>query len=294
MDTPFPFPWAQCVTIVLAIYVIFIPFLIAGYTTSVALATLMTFASVHTMIMLNEVARDIEDPFHYDPNELPLPQIQYRLNERLLSVAKSSRPVAFTDIADLGGPGNVPTAKTVRFCFPFFCFFFLFASFVRGRAAVWGLGMECGGVRAGSDAAGVAVGAQRAAVAHRDAAGRDLVRAVHAARRGVRRRQRHGRRLSRVFREQLGAAAAALGADAAPHRARRGPRVAAAAAHQQQHQRAQLRRQHDLPPGAPRVGAAAQRHPQPPRCAAPQRRRRRHQQPRLHAALARVGAGAPL
>ena len=26
--------------------------------------------------MLNEVARDIEDPFHYDPNELPLPQVR--------------------------------------------------------------------------------------------------------------------------------------------------------------------------------------------------------------------------
>ena len=62
MDTPFPFPWAQCVTIVLATYTAFTPFLIAGFTTSTALAVLMTFASVHTMIMLNEVARAPQPP----------------------------------------------------------------------------------------------------------------------------------------------------------------------------------------------------------------------------------------
>ena len=53
-----------------------------------------------------QVARDIEDPFHYDPNELPLPQLQYRLNERLLSVSLSRRPIAFTDVGELTGPGN--------------------------------------------------------------------------------------------------------------------------------------------------------------------------------------------
>jgi hypothetical protein len=53
-----------------------------------------------------QVARDIEDPFLYDPNELPLPQMQYRLNERLIAVSHSRRPVAFTDVGDLTGPGN--------------------------------------------------------------------------------------------------------------------------------------------------------------------------------------------
>ena len=35
-------------------------------------------------------------------------QIQYRFNERLLAVTKIDRPVAFTDVADLAGSGNVP------------------------------------------------------------------------------------------------------------------------------------------------------------------------------------------
>ena len=69
----------------------------------------------------------MEDPFHYDPNELPLPQIQYRFNERLLAVSRTQRPVAFTDIGDLNGPGNKPAqaaatpvrplrCSTVDFC----------------------------------------------------------------------------------------------------------------------------------------------------------------------------------
>ena len=53
-----------------------------------------------------QVARDIEDPYHYDPNELPLPQMQYKLNERLIAVSHSRRPVAFTDVGELTGPGN--------------------------------------------------------------------------------------------------------------------------------------------------------------------------------------------
>ena len=52
------------------------------------------------------MARDIEDPFHYDPNELPLPQLQYKLNERLLSVSHARRPMASTDIGELSGPHN--------------------------------------------------------------------------------------------------------------------------------------------------------------------------------------------
>lgn len=58
-----------------------------------------------------QVARDIEDPYHYDPNELPLPQMQYKLNERLIAVSHSRRPVAFTDVGELTGPGNTILLK---------------------------------------------------------------------------------------------------------------------------------------------------------------------------------------
>eukprot|EP00892_Ulva_mutabilis_P004193 jgi/Ulvmu1/2145/UM129_0004.1 len=105
-DTPFPFPWAQAINITLLVFVFAAPIAVVGFTSHVYVATVLTFMAVVTHVMLNEVARDIEDPFLYDPNELPLPQMQYKLNERLLAVHHSRRPIAFTDVGDLTGPGH--------------------------------------------------------------------------------------------------------------------------------------------------------------------------------------------
>lgn len=55
VDTPFPFPWAQAVNIVLLMFSIGAPVVIVAHTTSVAAAVLITFAAVQTHIMLNEV-----------------------------------------------------------------------------------------------------------------------------------------------------------------------------------------------------------------------------------------------
>jgi hypothetical protein len=55
MDTPFPFPWAQAVNLVLIIFSVTAPFVIVAHTTSIATACAITFAAVHTHVMLNEV-----------------------------------------------------------------------------------------------------------------------------------------------------------------------------------------------------------------------------------------------
>ena len=54
MDTPFPFPWAQAMC-VLVIYAVAAPFVIVAHTTNLWLAVAITFAAVQTHIMLNEV-----------------------------------------------------------------------------------------------------------------------------------------------------------------------------------------------------------------------------------------------
>jgi predicted membrane chloride channel (bestrophin family) len=36
---------------------------------------------------LNEVARDLESPFIFPPNDLPLPRMQHNFNERIWSSA---------------------------------------------------------------------------------------------------------------------------------------------------------------------------------------------------------------
>lgn len=86
--------------------------MVASFVANVPVAVLTTFAAVHTYVTLNEVARDIEDPFFYDPNQLPLPQMQYKMNERLLAVTKTARPSAFTDVEAIGAPTNAPPSVT--------------------------------------------------------------------------------------------------------------------------------------------------------------------------------------
>ena len=54
VDTPFPFPWAQAVSITLLLFCLSAPFLIVAFTTSIALSALMTGLTVHTYMMLNE------------------------------------------------------------------------------------------------------------------------------------------------------------------------------------------------------------------------------------------------
>lgn len=75
-DTPFPFPWVQAVNIALLLFTLAAPIAVVGFTPNPVVATVLTFMAVATHVMLNEVASDIEDPFHYDPNELPLPQVR--------------------------------------------------------------------------------------------------------------------------------------------------------------------------------------------------------------------------
>ena len=74
-DTPIPFPWVQAINAALLIFTILAPIAIVAFIKSLVLSGILTFMVVSTYVTLNEVALDIEDPFHYDPNELPLPQV---------------------------------------------------------------------------------------------------------------------------------------------------------------------------------------------------------------------------
>ena len=76
-DTPFPFPWVQAVNIALLLFTFAAPIAVVGFIQNPIVSTILTFMAVATHVMLNEVASDIEDPFHYDPNELPLPQARH-------------------------------------------------------------------------------------------------------------------------------------------------------------------------------------------------------------------------
>eukprot|EP00210_Caulerpa_lentillifera_P008077 g7712.t1 len=91
-DTPFPFPWAQFVAACLLSYALTVPIVISSFVTAPLLAVVLDVISVVTYYALNEVARDLEDPFIYDPNDLPLATYQYEFNERLMIIQKTKKP----------------------------------------------------------------------------------------------------------------------------------------------------------------------------------------------------------
>jgi predicted membrane chloride channel (bestrophin family) len=56
-DTPFPFPWAQLLTLFLVSYAISLPFMLVSFVRDVWTAGLLTFLAVLTYWSTNEVRR---------------------------------------------------------------------------------------------------------------------------------------------------------------------------------------------------------------------------------------------
>ena len=83
-DTPFPFPWAQMVLIMLIMYAISVPLVVVAFVDSTWLGIVVNFFCVQSYWCLNEVARDLEDPFIYDPNDLPLARYQVTVKHPVL------------------------------------------------------------------------------------------------------------------------------------------------------------------------------------------------------------------
>lgn len=85
-DVPFAYPMAVSVSILLVLYTLLVPLLIESRCRSGPLAAVLSFLAVFAYWIMNESAREIEDPFVYGPNELPLAHMQNEFNARLLAV----------------------------------------------------------------------------------------------------------------------------------------------------------------------------------------------------------------
>ncbi|KAL4435251.1 hypothetical protein ABPG77_001933 [Micractinium sp. CCAP 211/92] len=90
VESPFPFPWAQMVAMLLLLYSVTLPAMMVGWLQDIWLVLVMNFMSVLTYWSLNEVARDLEDCFLYDPNDAPLARLQWEFNARLLGAAAAA------------------------------------------------------------------------------------------------------------------------------------------------------------------------------------------------------------
>lgn len=89
----------------LIMFMCVIPFLFGTFVKATVLSLLINFLTLMSYFALNELAKDMEDPFIFDPNDLPLVRHHYDFNERLLAVANTRRPpstfeVSATKLAD--------------------------------------------------------------------------------------------------------------------------------------------------------------------------------------------------
>ncbi|KAG2488737.1 hypothetical protein HYH03_012736 [Edaphochlamys debaryana] len=93
--TQFPFPWAQVVLAFLAIMALTLPFVVTCFVDQLWMGVCMTFIVVLTYWSLNEVATEMEDPFGFDPNDLPLARYAFDFNNGILCAVQQLRPPYF-------------------------------------------------------------------------------------------------------------------------------------------------------------------------------------------------------
>ena len=87
---PFPFIYAQLTEFLALILVVIIPILMNSYVKSIVLGVLFTFFSVLGFCSMYEATRELEDPFLFEPNDLPLAKWQGEFNEMLLLLYEHS------------------------------------------------------------------------------------------------------------------------------------------------------------------------------------------------------------
>eukprot|EP00927_Polykrikos_kofoidii_P034741 TRINITY_DN29403_c0_g1_i1.p1 TRINITY_DN29403_c0_g1~~TRINITY_DN29403_c0_g1_i1.p1 ORF type:complete len:455 (-),score=60.67 TRINITY_DN29403_c0_g1_i1:48-1412(-) len=71
-DVPFPFPYAQLLTLCLVAYVAFIPVYMVAFTESYIVTPIMSFLLFLGIWGLNETAKELENPFGPDENDIYL------------------------------------------------------------------------------------------------------------------------------------------------------------------------------------------------------------------------------
>lgn len=97
MFIPFPFGHAQLSIFFVYCMIFIIPLLMHEWTNDGLLGGCLTFFTVLCLAGINEVARDLENPFRNFPNELPLVNFQAQFNESLMTMYAGFHPDSFWD-----------------------------------------------------------------------------------------------------------------------------------------------------------------------------------------------------
>ena len=94
-DTPFPFPYAQLNAGFCLVNLCLFPFVVAAKVQGVPMATTIAFLGVTMIYSLNEVARELEDPYTAElgssANRLQAAAMHSDFNQRLLTFHRNGR-----------------------------------------------------------------------------------------------------------------------------------------------------------------------------------------------------------
>lgn len=89
-DVPFPFPYAQLLTVILFAYACFIPFYVSIFSDSLYVSPIMTFLLFQGIWGINEVAKELENPFGADVNDISLADFHSRFMDLMCEVRESN------------------------------------------------------------------------------------------------------------------------------------------------------------------------------------------------------------
>lgn len=107
MTIPFPFPYAQTAYALLILMGVSTPFAMCSWTAHPAAAFTLTFIGVMCLTSLELIARQLENPFGDDPNDLPIDDFQEAINETLMLMltddARNVPELAFENLPEQRG-----------------------------------------------------------------------------------------------------------------------------------------------------------------------------------------------
>eukprot|EP00746_Dinoflagellata_sp_MGD_P042334 gnl/MRDRNA2_/MRDRNA2_202659_c0_seq1.p1 gnl/MRDRNA2_/MRDRNA2_202659_c0~~gnl/MRDRNA2_/MRDRNA2_202659_c0_seq1.p1 ORF type:complete len:331 (+),score=46.69 gnl/MRDRNA2_/MRDRNA2_202659_c0_seq1:127-993(+) len=83
-DTPFPFPYAQMLALLLQLNVLVTPIVMCAWTDHWLWAGACTFITVFSVWCINFISTELEQPFGDDTNDLPTRDLQVEMNKLLL------------------------------------------------------------------------------------------------------------------------------------------------------------------------------------------------------------------
>lgn len=104
VERPFPFPYVQVVFMLLFTHLIFLPMVLVQYTDEPYMAAVLSFLSIQMFFALELTAREIENCFGMDANDLDLQGFQYDFNSLLDSLIMETPEAALKQVCAL--PNN--------------------------------------------------------------------------------------------------------------------------------------------------------------------------------------------